>query len=47
MKYHCGASALEIPDVKAEDILEIKRLLKEEHIYLMKNEAGVEIENCL
>lgn len=46
-KFHCGASALEIPDVKAEDILEIKRLLKEEHIYLMKNEAGIESENLL
>ncbi|MBP3919304.1 MAG: hypothetical protein J6I50_09085 [Clostridia bacterium] len=42
LKFHCGASALEIPDVKAEDILEIKKLLQEEHIYLMKNEAGIE-----
>lgn len=41
LKYHCGASALEIPDVKAEDIAEIKRLLNEEHIYLMKNEVGI------
>lgn len=47
LKYHCGASALEIPDVKAEDIAEIKRLLNEEHIYLMKNEAGIEGENLL
>ncbi len=47
LKYHCGASALEIPDVKAEDIAEIKRLLNEEHIYLMKNEAGIESENLL
>ncbi len=43
LKYHCGASALEIPDVKAEDIPEIKKLLKEEHIYLMKNEASIEL----
>ena len=41
LKYHCGASALEITDVKAEDIAEIKRLLNEEHIYLMKNEVGI------
>ena len=34
-------------DVKAEDIAEIKRLLNEEHIYLMKNEAGIESENLL
>ena len=47
LKYHCGASALEIPDVKAKDIAEIKRLLNEEHIYLMKNEAGIESENLL
>ena len=47
LKYHCGTSAHEIPDVKAEDIAEIKRLLKEEHIYLMKNEAGIESENLL
>lgn len=45
LKFHCGSSALEIPDIKAEDILEIKRLLKEEHTYLMKNEAGIESEN--
>ena len=38
---------LEIPDVKAKDIAEIKRLLNEEHIYLMKNEAGIESENLL
>ena len=47
LKFHCGASALEIPDVKSEDILEIKTLIKEEHIYLMKNEAGIESENHL
>lgn len=45
LRYHCGSSALEIPDIKAEDSVEIKRLMKEEHIYLMKNEAGIEVEN--
>ncbi|MCK5129950.1 MAG: hypothetical protein KAQ68_08865 [Clostridiales bacterium] len=41
VKYHCGTSALEIPDITADDIGEIKKLLKEEHVYLMKHQAGV------
>lgn len=32
-KSHCGAVALEIPNITAEDISEIKRLIKEEHEY--------------
>jgi hypothetical protein len=40
-KTHCGAYALEIPDVTETDIDEIKKLIKEEHEYLMKHEAGV------
>ncbi len=39
-KSHCGAYALEIPDITADDICEIKRLIKEEHQYLMKHEVG-------
>jgi len=41
-KYHCGAYALEIPGVTAEDIPELKKLIKEEHGYLLKHEAGIE-----
>ncbi len=40
-KYHCGARALEIPNLKADDIGEIKKLIKEEHAYLLKYEAGI------
>ncbi len=40
-KSHCGAYALEIPDITADDIGEIKKLIKEEHKYLLKNEAGI------
>jgi hypothetical protein len=36
---HCGAYALEIPGITAEDLDEIKKLIKEEHEYLMKHEA--------
>lgn len=38
---HCGAYALEIPDITADDIEEIKKLIKEEHKYLLKHEAGI------
>jgi len=41
---HCGAHALVIPGVTLRDIEEIKQLLKEEHRYLMKHQAGVEVE---
>ena len=37
---HCGAYAMEIPDITAEDVAEIKRLIAEEHEYLMKHEAN-------
>ncbi len=40
-KSHCGAVALEIPDITADDIREIKSLIKEEHEYLLKHEAGI------
>ncbi len=40
-KSHCGAYAIEIPDIATEDIGEIKKLIKEEHEYLLKYEAGV------
>lgn len=39
-KVHCGAYAIEIPDITAEDIDEIKKLIKEEHEYLMEHEAS-------
>ena len=40
-KSHCGAVALEIPDITANDIDEIKTLIKEEHEYLLKHQAGI------
>lgn len=40
-KTHCGAYAIEIPDITSGDIGEIKKLIKEEHEYLLKYEAGV------
>ena len=42
--YACGAQALDIPNITAEDVVEIKHLLKEEHIYLMKHQAGIAVE---
>ncbi|MFR3684743.1 MAG: hypothetical protein ACLTXM_06845 [Enterococcus sp.] len=38
-KAHCGATALEIPNICADDSSEIKQLIKEEHEYLLKYEA--------
>jgi hypothetical protein len=38
-KSHCGAYALEIPDIAADDMDEIKKLIKEEHAYLLEHEA--------
>jgi hypothetical protein len=38
-KSHCGAYALEIPDITANDLTEIKKLIREEHDYLIKHEA--------
>jgi len=38
VKYHCGAYAIEIT-FAAEDIDELKRLIEEEHEYLMRHEA--------
>lgn len=35
----CGAKAFVIPNITAEDIDEIKKLIKEEHDYLVKNEV--------
>lgn len=40
-KTHCGASPLEITGITQHDIAEIKKLIKEEHIYLMKHQAGI------
>ncbi len=40
-KANCGAYALEIPDIAADDIDEIKKLIKEEHGYLMEHEADL------
>ena len=39
-KTNCGAYALEIPDIKKDDIIEIKELINQEHEYLMEHEAG-------
>jgi len=40
-KSHCGAYALEIPDITADDMEEIRKLIKEEHEYLLKHEAQI------
>lgn len=40
-KSHCGAVALEIPNITADDLSEIKKLITEEHAYLLKHEAGI------
>ena len=40
IKSHCGAYAIEIPDITANDIAEIKALIKEEHEYLIEHEVG-------
>jgi hypothetical protein len=42
-KLYCGAYAVEILDIKPEDIAEIKRLIKEEHDYLLKHQTGIMI----
>lgn len=39
-RYMCGAFTLEIPNIAENDIDEIKGLIKEEHEYLIKHEAG-------
>ena len=39
-KYHCGAYAVEIPGFATGDLGEIKKLIAEEHEYLMKNEVN-------
>jgi hypothetical protein len=41
IKFQCGAGALEIPDITADDVDEIKKLIKEEHEYLLKHQAGI------
>ncbi len=38
-KTHCGAYVLEIPDISADDVDEIKNLISEEHDFLLKHEA--------
>lgn len=40
-KMHCGAYAVEIPNITWDDLGEIKKLIDEEHAYLMRHEAGV------
>lgn len=40
-KSHCGAVALEIPDIAVNDITEIKKLINEEHEYLLKHEVAI------
>ena len=42
-KFHCGAYTIEIPDITPNDIAEIKKLIYEEHKYLLKHQAGVSI----
>lgn len=40
-KSHCGAYALEIPEITIDDMAEIKKLIKEEHEYLLEHEAHI------
>ena len=39
----CGASPITIPNLSESDIEEIKRLIWEQHVYLMKNKANIEM----
>ena len=39
----CGASPITIPDLSERDLDDIKRFIWEQHVYLMKHEAGVEV----
>ena len=39
-KYACGCYAMRIPDITSSDIPEIKKLINEEHEYLLKHEAS-------
>lgn len=39
-RYHCGAYALEIPEIAETDLEELKSLIREEHAYLLEQEAG-------
>ena len=41
-RYHCGAKALAIPGLCPADVPEIKRLMEEEHRFLMEHEAKAE-----
>jgi hypothetical protein len=38
-KRHCGAYALNIPELSAKDLEELKKLIAEEHAYLILHEA--------
>lgn len=40
-KFHCGAYALEIPAITLEDLDELKKLIQEEHEYLLEHEVGI------
>lgn len=42
IRSHCGAVALEIPNITSDDLGEIRKLIREEHEYLLKHEAGVQ-----
>ena len=43
VKSFCGGFALVIPDITSDDIDEIKRLIREEHEYLMGHGAGITV----
>ncbi len=45
-KTHCGAYAIDIPALTAEDLDELKTLIREEHAYLMEHEAGIPAEQA-
>jgi len=41
---HCGAYVMEIPGVTMDDLSEIKKIMAEEHRYLLAHEAKIEEE---
>ena len=42
IRHHCGAKALAIPGLCEEDVPQVKRLMEEEHRFLMEYEAKTE-----
>ena len=41
IKTSCGVYAIEVPSITADDVIEIKKLIKEQHEYLAEHEVNV------